>query len=117
MLYNALYNSNTSSLILLPVIESVSDIAFEKGWRIIHPNLAYQDVEQYKERFGCEVYDGARFYLDHLVDDELDDQDVEYLNSLLDPLWDTAVVAADLDEEEFDENFSSFPEEDETEEE
>ena len=117
MLYNALYNSTISAMVILPATESLSDIAFEKGWRIIHPNLEYFEMMRYINRFNCELYDGSRFYLDYLVDDELDDQDVEYLNSLVDPLWDSTPVLPDADEEEFDENFSSFSEEEEEKEE
>lgn len=106
MLYNALYNSNISAMVLLPAVESLSDIAFEKGWRIIHPNLEHFEMLRYVYRFNCEVQSGSQFYLDYLVDDELDDQDAEYLGSLLDPLWDSTAVQPDADEEEFDEFFS-----------
>lgn len=117
MLYNALYNSNISEMIILPATESLSDLAFEKGWRIIHPNLDHFEMLTYIDRFNCELQSGSQFYLDYLVDDELDDQDAEYLASLLDPLWDSTPIPPDADEEEFDENFSSFPEEEEAEEE
>ena len=106
MLYNALYNSATSSLVLLPATEGLPDLAFDKGWRIIHPNMEYFEMLKYTTRFNCELMTGSQFYLDYLADDELDEQDAEYLGSLLDPIWDSTPIPPDEDEEEFDEFYA-----------
>jgi hypothetical protein len=109
--YNVLYNN--TAMIILPATESLSDIALDKGWRILHADLSLWDTKKYTEQFNCEMMDGSQFYLDYLAEELLDEQDIEYISALSDPLWENTMVAPDADEEEFDESFSSVDEDQE----
>jgi len=109
-LWNLLHNADRS-LIALPASEGLSDLAFDKGWRIIHPNIGTHELRRYEERFTIGRMDGATFYTEYLEDEEMTDDSAEFFNGVIVPLYEAeSNHGIDADEEEFDENFSSIEE-------
>lgn len=105
MQYNIIYNQTVSSLVALPCVDTLNDLAFDKGWRIIESDINWNSLQQWKEEFNIEVMDALQFHLDYLVEDELTDDDISYINASIADFY--TENHADKDEEEFDEFFTS----------
>lgn len=110
MQYAIVHNSAINSLVALPSTVVLNDIAFDKGWRILHQDISYSELQEWKEKFNLEVMDEVKFYLDYLVDEEMTEEDTAYIEACMQENFYEA-IHADADEEEFDPEFSSFPEE------
>lgn len=108
MQYAIVHNAICNSIVALPSTAVLNDLAFEKGWRIIHQDVSFLKLQDWKEQFiNMEVKDEIQFYLDHLVEEEMTEEDTLYIESLMsERCYDP--IQPDADEEEFDENFSSF---------
>ena len=109
MQYAIIHNSVSSSLVALPSTVVLNDIAFDKGWRVLHQDLSAPELQDWKEKFNLEVMDEVQFYLDYLKDEEMTEEDTLYIEALMHENFYEA-VHPDQDEEEFDETFSSIEE-------
>jgi hypothetical protein len=97
--FNVLFNKTNSILshtyILLPCEAGLSDLAFQAGWRIIHPNLYKHEARKYDY---LELTD-SQFYDQYLQEDGLVEDALQYS---ADQKY-YADNPPDADEEDFDE--------------
>lgn len=98
MQYAIVHNSNTNSLIALPSTDVLDDLAFLKGWRILTQDLTWVQLEEWKTKFNLEVMDAVKFHLDYVADEEMTDEDVDYINSLSQDFFTENQPDADDDE-------------------
>ena len=103
MQYAIVHNTAINSLVALPSISALSDLAFDKGWRVIHQDTDWIELQDWKSQFNLEVMDDVQFYLDYLADEELTDDDIAYINATCQDYF--TENQADSDEEEFDVEF------------
>lgn len=115
--YSIIYNN--TSIVALPAVDVLTDIAMEKGWKILHSDVDFFSLQQYKDIFNMEVMDAGRFHLDYLAEELMTEEDTLYIEAQMQSSFyeQTMGAAPDADEEEFDESFSSFEDLEETEEE
>lgn len=108
MQYAIVHKDNT--LVALPSTVVLNDLAFDKGWRVLHQDISYTELQDWKSKFNLEVMDEVQFYLDYIADEEMTEEDTAYIEACMQENFYEA-VHADADEEEFDPEFSSFSEE------
>lgn len=83
MQYAIVHNTICNSLVALPSTEVLNDVAFDKGWRIIHQDVSFTSLQDWKDKFNLKVMEPAQFYLDYLVDEEMTEEDTLYIESLM----------------------------------
>jgi len=103
MQYAIVHNSNTNSLVALPSTDVLDDLAFLKGWRVLSQDISHSSLQDWKEKFNLEVMDAVKFHLDYVADEEMTDEDVEYINSLSQEFF--SENQPDSDEDEIDVEF------------
>ena len=110
-IYSIIYNN--TSIVALPAVDVLTDIAMEKGWKIMHTDVDFHQLQHYKQLFNLEVMDAGRFHLDYLAEELMTEEDTLYIEAQMQSSFyeQTMGAAPDADEEEFDESFSSFDEE------
>lgn len=97
MLYTIIQNNLL--FIALPAEECVTDLMFEKGWRVQVPEASPREVAA----IGATIWPINEFYREFLAEDTLDpcDNTDRYYEGSLNDLG----ASSDADEEEFDEFF------------
>lgn len=98
MQYAIVYNPNQLTMIALPSTEVLNDLAYDKGWRVLDQDVDYLRLQKYKDKFNLEVMEPAQFYLDHLAENEMTDEDTMYIEACLQENF-YEEVHADGDEE------------------
>lgn len=93
-------------IVALPSIATLGELAFDKGWRVLHQDIPHTDLPSYHHQFGkyFRVLDELQFYLEYLVDEEMSEEDTAYIESCLQENF-YEDVHPDSDEEEIDHEF------------
>jgi hypothetical protein len=117
-LWNMLHHME-HGLVTVPAT-GLNDLAFDKGWRIIHHGLEDFEIPRYTDRFDARQMDEAEFFLTYLEDIEMTEDSAEFFGDIIRPLYeaeqqDNLGAGPDSDEEEIDVEF--FGEEQEEQEE
>ena len=105
--YTIIHNSKYPSLIAIEATTALSDIAFEKDWRVLLSDLTQAEIEAGLTNTSMTlIYTSyLDFYLDYLVDDELTEEDTAYIESCMgQPFYDDNKFEQ-ADEEEINHEF------------
>lgn len=107
MLYCSLKNINKElPMVVLPREECLTDIQFEKGWRILEESLTVETLckvlgsswHTYTSPSLVVYKDASKFYQDYLMEDILDDIDGQYLQSIEDPFYEDSYKESEEEE-------------------
>ena len=112
-LYNLLQNKHSHIYVILKAEDGLSDLAFMRGWRIIHGGLYLHETIRYQAMAPILEYS---IFTDIYLVDNVEPEDTTLFNDVIIPYYaDNENHQPDADEEDFDEFFT--PDETDTEEE
>ncbi len=99
-MFAIIYNQQVSEFIALPASEGLSDIAFEKGWRMFEGDMSNIELVEMEKQVKVIRYEPTQFFLDYLSDVQLTEEDIAYIEACRsEPYFEQSVVANENDEE------------------
>ena len=80
ILFNVLQNND--SFVIMSALDGLSDLAFDKGWRIFDAAITFGRMQEYQSNYDMPFYTEANFYLDFLQDEVMPEEEAAFLASL-----------------------------------
>ena len=72
---------NKKDYVFMSATDGLSDLAFEKGWRIALPAITYRQMNEYHHSF-IPFMTEAQFYLEYLQDEVMPEEEAVFLAGL-----------------------------------
>lgn len=80
ILFNVLQNND--SFVIMSALDGLSDLAFDKGWRIFDAAITFGRMQEYQNNYDMPFYTEANFYLDFLQDEVMPEEEAAFLANL-----------------------------------
>ena len=105
ILFNVLQNND--SFVIMSALDGLSDLAFDKGWRIFDAAIPFKRMQEYQNDYDMPFYTEANFYLDFLQDEVMPEEECTFLAGLCTCYYEDndSLNVDNVDEEEINHEF------------